>query len=71
MRYQDEFLARFVDPTVCLPSLTFQLAMFPSVIVGDIAGIVKFCAARVLEHFWKPMRSISNSTRVMIEAKMF
>lgn len=28
--------------TDCLPSLTFQLAMFPSVIVGDIAGIVNF-----------------------------
>ena len=28
-----------------VPSLTFQLEILPSVIVGDIAGIVKFCAA--------------------------
>ncbi len=28
-----------------IPSLTFQLAMFPSVIVGDMAGMVKLCAA--------------------------
>ena len=39
----------------CLPSLTFQLAMFPSVIVGDIAGIVKFWAARILAQHWKPI----------------
>ena len=39
-----------------LPSLTFQLAMFPSVIVGDIAGIVKFWAARILAQDWKPIR---------------
>lgn len=30
------------------PSVTFQLAMFPSVIVGDIAGIVKLWAANGL-----------------------
>ena len=31
------------------PSFTFQLAMFPSVIVGDIAGMVKFCASSKYE----------------------
>lgn len=46
------------------PSLTFQLAMFPSVMVGDMAGMVKLCASRwltekanvlrhVLEAIWR------------------
>ena len=31
-----------------LPSFTFQLVIFPSVIVGDMAGIVKLCADKDL-----------------------
>lgn len=31
--------------SVNLPSLSFQVAMLPSVMVGDSAGILKFCAA--------------------------
>jgi hypothetical protein len=29
--------------------------MFPSVIVGDIAGIVKFCAARLEDEVRRPI----------------
>ena len=43
-----------------LPSFTFQLAMFPSVIVGDIAGIVKFCAARDFEVLRNPSMEFSS-----------
>lgn len=44
---------------LALPSLTFQLAMFPSVIVGDMAGIVRFCAASDLEALRKPITEVS------------
>jgi len=44
-----------------LPSLTFQLAMFPSVIVGDMAGIVRFCAARDFEALRKPSWRLASS----------
>ena len=53
----------YSEQTVCQafpsPSLTFQLAMFPSVIVGDIAGIVKFCAARGFGALWNPRWELS------------
>jgi len=45
---------------IFLPSLTFQLAIFPSVIVGDIAGIVKFWATSVLALLWKPTAQCQN-----------
>jgi hypothetical protein len=31
------------------PSFTFHFAMFPSVIVGDMAGIEKLCAACLID----------------------
>jgi hypothetical protein len=34
------------------PSLTFQVAMLPSVIVGESAGMVKFCAASEAGPAW-------------------
>ena len=52
----------------CLPALTFQLAMFPSVIVGDIAGIVKFWPARILGQLRKPTKIISQSIIILAEA---
>ena len=51
-----------------VPSLTFQLAMFPSVIVGDIAGIVKFWPARILEQLRSPTKRISKSVMMLGEA---
>ena len=45
---------RCANPRI-LPSLTFQLAMLPSVMVGDMAGIVKFWAARHREQLLNPV----------------
>jgi hypothetical protein len=36
-----------------VPSLTFQVAILPSVIVGESAGMLKFCAASEAGPAWK------------------
>jgi len=68
------------------PSLTLQLAMFPSVIVGLMAGMVKFWAARrpredeklrgastdaVLLCSWRAARNLAVETEATAEAIAF
>ena len=47
-----------------VPSFSFQLAMFPSVIVGDREGIGKFEAAHCDGVLLKPGRTISDCFEV-------
>jgi hypothetical protein len=42
-----------VQCRLVVPSLIFQVAMLPSVIVGDSAGMLKFCAASEAWAGWK------------------
>ena len=44
------------------PSLTFQLAIFPSVIVGDMAGITKLEAAHLAEPLVRPVPGMVSGT---------
>lgn len=48
------------------PSLIFQLAMFPSVIVGDMAGIKKFWAARHFAHVPRAMKDQSQQLKYRV-----
>ena len=58
-----------VFPMFSIPSLTFQVAMFPSVIVGDMAGIVKFCAASDFEAQRNPSIDISRLSYVLYSVR--